>query len=359
MPVEEGETTHEGYGARFRGLYSSTGDDDVMTLEQYDFDVSDLLTRLREEEAAASTPYPNYYTEFFTSEAGLAMRDAAVKGLPDPYISDEGGHKEMTEKERQAYINVWKAVWGMQANEMEAASTPYPVNYEGHHDASTPYPVSFKSDEGLERHSSTYTMGYNGSKPVCPQGQAPLILYLDSGSTGGNKECRQADGQAAFYFTAFAGDKGARTLTLPVTTTPTTTATTTTDPTLEPDLSGFTLLQILDLGCQPPSNVLEVELRNELMPDVVCSRWTVPGWAKILYQEGTSVTLGGGKGGGEVVVASPPALFVQGIAVGEPNPNAPAGFAVGEIDPSAPVEEGGKKEGGEVGVEGGVCAGVR
>ena len=118
-------------------------------------------------------------------------------------------------------------------------------------------------------------MGHDDSKLICPVGQAPLILYLDSGSTDTNEECRQADGQAAFYFTALAGGKSARILTLSATTTPTTA----TDTTLEPDLpdistigTDFALLQILNLECQPPSSVLTVELRIELMPDVVCSR---------------------------------------------------------------------------------------
>ena len=300
MPVEEGETMQEGYGARLRGLDSSL-EEGLIAQEQYDAEISLILAKLREQEAAASTPYPNYYTEFFTSKAGLALRDAAVKGLPDPYFSEEGGG-EMTEQEQQAYLNFVVAMWKMHEAE---PSTPYPVYYEGRHDASTPYPhVPFYWDE-LERQSSTYNhmMGYDNTKRVCPEGLAPLILYLDSGSTGANEDCREADGKAAFYFTALAGGKSARTLTLPITTTPTT-VTTTTDTTLEPDLpdisaigTDFALLQILDLGCQPPSNVLTVELRNELMPDVVCSRWTVPGWAETLYHVGTSVTKGDKEGG--------------------------------------------------------------
>ena len=69
------------------------------------------------------------------------------------------------------------------------------------------------------------------------------------------------------------------------------------------------------------------------MPDVVCSRWTVPWWAETLYQVGTSVTLAtkGNEEGGierrtEEVVASRPVLY-------------------GELNPSAPVGGGGGKEG--------------
>lgn len=256
--------------------------------------MSSIVAKLREQGVAASTPYPNYYTEFLTSKAGLAMRASTLSGVGDGEGDDPYGPKEMTEEEQQAYMNLMVAIIQMQ---MDEPSTPYPVYYEGHHDAFTPYPVSYYSDEELERFSSAYNhmMGYDSSKPVCFQGQAPLIIYLDSGSTGANEECRQADGKAAFYFTALAGGKSARTLTLPVTTTPTTTTDTTLEPDLPPDISvigtDFALLQILDLGCQPPSSMLTVELRNEWIDDVVCSRWTVPGWAETLYQAGTSVTL--------------------------------------------------------------------
>ena len=51
----------------------------------------------------------------------------------------------------------------------------------------------------------------------------------------------------------------------------------------------FTLMEILDLGCQSPSSVLSVELRNELLPDVVCARWILQNWANALASDGIDV----------------------------------------------------------------------
>lgn len=56
-------------------------------------------------------------------------------------------------------------------------------------------------------------------------------------------------------------------------------------------------MQILDLGCQPPSNVLEVTLHNELNPNVTCARWLVPNWADQLAEKGTAVTIDKETGG--------------------------------------------------------------
>ena len=268
------------------------------------------------------------YTEFLASNPGVVLPSSAT-------LMGEGGNDEVTIKppnnaSAQDPQKVVKGVDGSALVEGIAVGEPNP---------STPFPSS--------------SNGSSSSRRVCPEGQVPLILYLDSGSTGVNEECmtQQEDGQAAFYFTALSGGKSARTLTLPATekiTNQTSAAappppppfTETDTSTIDTDLSevsaigsDFTLLQILDLGCQPPSSVLEVELRNELMPDVVCSRWSVPGWADTLEQNGMSVTLEGKEGG---VVIAPPMKDTES--------------AVDGLDPSVPVEEGGKKEG----VEGGV-----
>lgn len=73
---------------------------------EYNAEVSSLLAMLREQEAAASTPYPNYYTEFLTSKAGLAMRDSVMNGemLSEPQESD------MMQEDWQAYMNVVIAI---------------------------------------------------------------------------------------------------------------------------------------------------------------------------------------------------------------------------------------------------------
>jgi hypothetical protein len=63
------------------------------------------------------------------------------------------------------------------------------------------------------------------------------------------------------------------------------------------EAGSFPLMQILDLGCQPPSNMLEVELHNELTPGVTCARWLVPNWASQLAEEGMAVTIDKGTGG--------------------------------------------------------------
>lgn len=56
-------------------------------------------------------------------------------------------------------------------------------------------------------------------------------------------------------------------------------------------------MQILDLGCQPPSTMLEVELYNELVPNVTCARWLVPNWAEQLAGQGKTVTIDDTTGG--------------------------------------------------------------
>jgi len=260
------------------------------------------------------------YTEFLASNPGIALPSSAV--LTREAGDDEVAIEGPTSASAQEPENIVEGEDGSATVAGIAVGEPNPA---------APIPSSSSSSSS------------NSSRRVCPEGQAPLILYLDSGSTGANEECmtQQEDGQAAFYFTALSGGKSARTLTLPatekitnVTSSPppsSSPSTTETDAsTIDTDLSevsaigsDFTLLQILDLGCQPPSNLLEVELRNELMPDVVCSRWSVPGWADTLEQTGMSVILEGKEG--EVVTARP-------------------------VDLSVPVDEGGR----EVGVEGGV-----
>lgn len=65
-------------------------------------------------------------------------------------------------------------------------------------------------------------------------------------------------------------------------------------------------MQVLDLGCQPPSNVLEVELRNELAPNVTCARWLVPNWADQLAGQGTAVTIDKATGGACAYLMCPP-----------------------------------------------------
>lgn len=62
----------------------------------------------------------------------------------------------------------------------------------------------------------TATEPPSSSSSVCPAGQTPLVLYLDSGSTGEYEACTAAtNGSAAFYFVARAGDSEAQTFALP------------------------------------------------------------------------------------------------------------------------------------------------
>jgi hypothetical protein len=67
-----------------------------------------------------------------------------------------------------------------------------------------------------ETESETTPADADAAAPVCPEGETPLILYLDSGSSGEYESCAAAsNGTAAYYFVARAGDAEARTFALP------------------------------------------------------------------------------------------------------------------------------------------------
>lgn len=68
------------------------------------------------------------------------------------------------------------------------------------------------------------------------------------------------------------------------------------------EAESFALMQILDLGCQSPDSVLEVELRNALNPDAVCAKWVLPDWAEQLAADGTAVSIDKATGGAYVHV---------------------------------------------------------
>jgi hypothetical protein len=242
------------------------------------------------------------------------------------------------------------------------AEAPSPGIAVGETNPATPPPTTHE-----QNHSG------NGLTRPCPEGEAPLVLYLDSGSLGEHEACQTDDtgSQDGFYFRATSGKHVARTLPLPHM-----------DPASAP--ADFTLLQILDLGCQPPTNILEIELRNEEIPDVVCARWTLTDWAGTLEKAGTSVTLETeNKTEDDGKEKEGKGLPATGIAVGEFNPAAPVvtptkengveagteggkeagslpqGIAVGEFNPSMPVIKEGDGAGNEDLVEHVMGPGIR
>ncbi len=95
--------------------------------------------------------------------------------------------------------------------EEATASEPQPES-----DSATPTDPAAAPEAPAEPTTPTPETDAPAAAPACPEGETPLILYLDSGSTGEYESCAAAtNGTAAYYFVARAGESEARTFALP------------------------------------------------------------------------------------------------------------------------------------------------
>lgn len=143
------------------------------------------------------------YMAFLESNPGVALPSSAAP--PAPAVDETATTPTTTEPTAPT-----------EAEKEPATETPASETPTSETPASEPATDSTDAKDETPTTPTEPAPVPEAAAPVCPEGETPLILYLDSGSTGEYEACTaETNGTASYYFVGKAGDSEARTFALP------------------------------------------------------------------------------------------------------------------------------------------------